>query len=126
MQARLTAGLVLAHFSSAQFFLPFFNFYLTLLSWSTMVKDPKVQEIIGTMQRPIPKLQWERTGLTAHCLSCHARNGKLSAGPPIAAFDLRRLKGGNTPRIRVTQQAESAVGSGRCRLKPFTILEACK
>ena len=96
----------------------------TLLA--TMVKAPKVQEIIGTMQRPIPKLQWEETGLTAHCLSCHARNGKLSAGPPIAAFDLRRLKSGYAPHIRVTQQAESVVGSGGRRLKPFTIWEACK
>ncbi|MDE7242431.1 MAG: MobA/MobL family protein [Oscillospiraceae bacterium] len=59
---------------------------------ATMVKAPKVQEIIGTMQRPVPKLQWEETGLTSPCLSCHARCGKLSAGPLIAAFDLRRLK----------------------------------
>ena len=79
-----------------------------------------------TVQRQLPKLQWEGTGLTAHCLSCHARYGKLSAGPPIAAFDLRRLKGGNTPRIRVTQQAESVVGCGGRRLKPFTIWKACK
>ena len=46
------------------------------------------------MQRPTPKLQWEGTGLTRHCLSCHARLRKLSAGPPIAAFDLRRLRSG--------------------------------
>ena len=30
---------------------------------ATMVKAPKVQAIIGAMQRPIPKLQWEETGL---------------------------------------------------------------
>ena len=64
------------------------------------------------IQRPTPKLQWEGTGLTRHCLSCHARLCKLSAGPPIAAFDLRRLKNGNAPYIRVTKQAESVVGSG--------------
>ena len=46
------------------------------------------------MQRSTPKLQWEGTGLTRHCLSCHARLCKLSAGPPIAAFDLRRLRSG--------------------------------
>ena len=46
------------------------------------------------MQRFTPKLQWEGTGLTRHCLSCHARLRKLSAGPPIAAFDLRRLRSG--------------------------------
>ena len=46
------------------------------------------------MQRPTPKLQWEGTGLTRHCLSCHARLRKLSAGPLIAAFDLRRLRSG--------------------------------
>ena len=46
------------------------------------------------MQRSTPKLQWEGTGLTRHCLSCHARLRKLSAGPPIAAFDLRRLRSG--------------------------------
>ena len=46
------------------------------------------------MQRPTPKLQWEGTGLTRHCLSFHARLRKLSAGPPIAAFDLRRLRSG--------------------------------
>ena len=46
------------------------------------------------MQRPTPKLQWEGTGLTRHCLSCHARLRKLSAGPSIAAFDLRRLRSG--------------------------------
>ena len=42
---------------------------------------------------------------------------KLSAGPPIAAFDLRRLKSGNIPHIHVTKQAESVVGSGGPRLK---------
>ena len=46
------------------------------------------------IQRSTPKLQWEGTGLTRHCLSCHARLRKLSAGPPIAAFDLRRLRSG--------------------------------
>ena len=71
------------------------------------------------MQRLTPKLQWEGTGLTRHCLSCYARLCKLSAGPPIAAFDLRRLKSGYTPHIRVTQQAESVMGSGGRRLKPF-------
>ena len=67
------------------------------------------------MRRPIPKLQWEGTGLTAHCLSFYARPGKLSAGPPIAAFDLRGLKDGNAPHIRVTQQAKwlwAAAGTG--------------
>ena len=64
-----------------------------------------------SVQRQLPKLQ-----LTVQCLSSHARYGKLSAGPPIAAFDLRRLKGGNTPRIRVTQQAGSVVGSGGASL----------
>ena len=78
------------------------------------------------MQRFTPKLQWEGTGLTRHCLSCHARLCKLSAGPPIAAFDLRRLKNGNAPYIRVTKQAESVVGSGGRRLKPFLIWEVCK
>ena len=74
----------------------------------------------------IPKLQWEGTELTMPCLSFHARYGKQSAGPPIAAFDLRRLKNGNAPYIRVTKQAESVVGSGGRRLKPFLIREACK
>ena len=46
------------------------------------------------MQRFTPKLQWEGTGLPRHCLSCYARLRKLSAGPPIAAFDLRRLRSG--------------------------------
>ena len=78
------------------------------------------------MQRFTPKLQWEGIGLTVHCLSYYARRGKLSAGPPIAAFDLRRLKSGYAPHIRVTKQAESVVGSGGRRLKPFLIWEACK
>ena len=63
---------------------------------------PKTGEDDRPMQRPTPKLQWEGTGLTMPCLSCHARFGKQSAGPPIAAFDVRRLKNGNTPYIRVT------------------------
>ena len=64
------------------------------------------------MQRLTPKLQCEGTGLTRHCLSCHARLYKLSAGLPIAAFDFLRLKSGYAPHIRVTQQAESVTGSG--------------
>ena len=55
---------------------------------------PKNGEDDRPMQRSTPKLQWEGTGLTRHCLSCHARLRKLSAGPPIAAFDLRRLRSG--------------------------------
>jgi hypothetical protein len=70
------------------------------------------------VQRPLPKLQWEGTGLKTLCMSFYARLCKLSAGPPIAAFDLRRLKSGNIPHIRVTKQAESVVGCGGRRLKP--------
>ena len=84
-------------------------------------EGPERAENLRSVQRQLPKLQWEGIGLTVHCLSFYARHGKLSAGPPIAAFDLRRLKSGNIPHIRVTQQAESVVGSGGRRLKSFTI-----
>ena len=82
---------------------------------ATMVTAPEVREFSTLCSGPYSTLQWEGTGLTAHCLSFHARYGKLSAGPPIAVFDLRRLKSGNTPHIRVTQQAEwhwAAAGAG--------------
>ena len=73
-------------------------------------EGPERVENLRSVQRQLPKLQWEGIGLTVHCLSFYARHGKLSAGPPIAAFDLRRLKSRSTLLIRVTQQAESVVG----------------
>ena len=76
------------------------------------------------MRRPTPKLQWEGTGLTRHCLSCHARFGKLSAGPPIAAFDLRRLRSGQH-RTLVSQSKLNGSGQRRAPVE-IMIWEACK
>ena len=114
-QAKKTSGLTAG--------CPFFASVLTLALLATMVTPSKRGKMTALCIGPYPR---EGTGLTMPCLSCHARFGKQSAGPPIAAFDLRRLRSGQAPHTRVTKQAESVVGSGGRRLKPFLIREACK
>ena len=59
---------------------------------ATITKAPKVQEIAVLFSGSYLSYNERETGLTVPCLSCHARSCKLSAGPLIAAFDLRRLK----------------------------------
>lgn len=59
---------------------------------ATITKAPKVQEIAVLFSGLYLSYNERETGLTVPCLSCHARSCKLSAGPLIAAFDLRRLK----------------------------------
>jgi len=114
-----TAVLVLSAF-------PPLTRYNIFLGITTITKAPKVQEIAVLFSGSYLSYNGRETGLTVPCLSCHARSCKLSSGPLIAAFDLRRLKNGNIPYIRVTKQVESVVGSGGCRLKPFLIRKACK
>ena len=65
---------------------------LTLALLATITKAPKVQEIAVLFSGLYLSYNERETGLTVPCLSCHARSCKLSAGPLIAAFDLRRLK----------------------------------
>ena len=55
-------------------------------------EGPESAEISALGGGPYLSYNGRVTGLTLHCLSCYARRGKLSAGPLIAAFDLRRLK----------------------------------
>ena len=60
--------------------------------FATITKAPKVQEIAVLFSGSYLSYNGRETGLTVPCLSFHARPCKLSAGPLIAAFDLRRLK----------------------------------
>ena len=59
---------------------------------ATITNAPKVQAITVLFSGSYLSYNGRETGLTVPCLSCHARPCKLSAGPLIAAFDLRRLK----------------------------------
>ena len=87
---------------------------------------PQTGEDDRPMQRPTPKLQWEGTGLTAHCLSYPRSFWQTVSRPSHCGVRFAQVEERETPYIRVTQQAESVVGSGGRRLKPFLIWEACK
>ena len=87
---------------------------------------PKTGEDDRPMQRPIPKLQWEGTGLTRHCLSYSRSIWQTVSRPSHCGVRFAQVEKRTTPHTRVTKQAESVVGSGGCRLKPFLIRETFK
>ena len=87
---------------------------------------PKTGEDDRPMQRPIPKLQWEGTGLTRHCLSYSRSFWQTVSQPSHCGVRFAQVEKRTTPHTRVTKQAESVVGSGGRRLKPFLIWEVCK
>ncbi|MEH2936687.1 TetR/AcrR family transcriptional regulator [Acutalibacter sp. JLR.KK004] len=92
---------------------------------ATMVTPPKKGED-RPMQRPIPKLQWEGTGLTRHCLSYPRSFWQTVSRPSHCGVRFAQVEKRTTPHTRVTKQAESMVGSGGRRLKPFLIRETFK
>ena len=87
---------------------------------------PKTGEDDRPMQRPIPKLQWEGTGLTRHCLSYSRSIWQTVSRPSHCGVRFAQVEKRTTPHTRVTKQAESVVGSGGRRLKPFLIRETFK
>ena len=87
---------------------------------------PKTGEDDRPMQRPTPKLQWEGTGLTAHCLSYPRSFWQTVSQPSHCGVRFAQVEKRTTPHTRVTKQAESVVGSGGRRLKPFLIRETFK
>ena len=87
---------------------------------------PKTGEDDRPMQRPIPKLQWEGTGLTRHCLSYSRSFWQTVSQPSHCGVRFAQVEKRTTPHTRVTKQAESVVGSGGRRLKPFLIRETFK
>ena len=78
------------------------------------------------MRRPTPKLQWEGTGLTRHCLSYPRSFWQTVSRPSHCGVRFAQVEKRTTPHTRVTKQAESLVGSGGRRLKPFLIRETFK
>jgi len=79
---------------------------------ATMVTPPKKGGEIALCGGPHPSYNGREPDWRGIAWAIHARFGKLSAGPPIAAFDLRRLRSGQQ-RTLVSQSKLNGSGQRR-------------
>ena len=81
---------------------------------ATMVTPPK-KGGDRPMRRPTPKLQWEGTGLTRHCLSYPRSFWQTVSQPSHCGVRFAQVEKRTTTHTRVTKQAEwqwAAAGAG--------------
>ena len=82
---------------------------------ATMVTPPQKKGGDRPMRRPTPKLQWEGTGLTRHCLSYPRSFWQTVSRPSHCGVRFAQVEKRTTTHTRVTKQAEwqwAAAGAG--------------
>ena len=83
--------------------------------FATMVTPPQKKGGDRPMRRPTPKLQWEGTGLTRHCLSYSRSFWQTVSQPSHCGVRFAQVEKRTTTHTRVTKQAEwqwAAAGAG--------------
>ncbi len=88
--------------------------FAMLFVLATMVTPPK-KGGDRPMRRPTPKLQWEGTGLSRHCLSYPRSFWQTVSRPSHCGVRFAQVEKRTTTHTRVTKQAEwqwAAAGAG--------------